>query len=98
MVRQAPAQPLPRGVERSGLTPLIKTSTKRMVKRLGGKRWSRLHKLVYVAAALGFLHFLWLVKADIREPAIFGLTLAVLLGYRLVAGRLRGGRTRITSS
>ncbi len=71
------------------LIPLAATSTKKMVKRLGGRRWNRLHKLVYVAAALGVLHFLWLVKADIREPAIFGGVLVTLLGYRLVAERLR---------
>ncbi len=67
------------------LVPLAVTSTKRMVKRMGGKRWSRLHKLVYLAAALGVLHFLWLVKADIREPAIFAAVLVMLLGYRLTA-------------
>jgi sulfoxide reductase heme-binding subunit YedZ len=71
------------------LAPLAATSTKRMIKRLGGRRWNRLHRLVYVAAALGVLHFLWLVKADIREPVIFGAVLATLLGYRLVAGQLK---------
>ncbi len=71
------------------LIPLAATSTKRMVKRLGGRRWSQLHRLVYVAAALGVLHFLWLVKADIREPAIFAGILVTLLSYRLVAERLR---------
>jgi sulfoxide reductase heme-binding subunit YedZ len=70
------------------LVPLAATSTKGMIKRLGGKRWRRLHRLVYVAAALGVLHFLWLVKADIREPVIFGAILAALLGYRLAASRL----------
>ncbi len=71
------------------LAPLALTSTKGMIKRLGGARWRRLHRLVYVAAALGVIHFLWLVKADIREPAIFGLALVVLLGYRVVAPRVR---------
>ncbi|MEE9132387.1 MAG: protein-methionine-sulfoxide reductase heme-binding subunit MsrQ [Gemmatimonadota bacterium] len=71
------------------LIALAITSPKRMVKRLGGKRWNRLHKLVYVAATLGVLHFLWLVKADIRQPAIFGGILVTLLGYRLVTERLR---------
>jgi sulfoxide reductase heme-binding subunit YedZ len=71
------------------LVPLAATSTKRMVRRLGGKRWGRLHRLVYVAAALGVLHFLWLVKADIREPTIFGLILSALLAFRVVAPRLR---------
>jgi sulfoxide reductase heme-binding subunit YedZ len=76
------------------LVPLALTSTKKMIKRLGGKRWNRLHKLVYVAAALGVLHFLWLVKADIREPSIFAGILVVLLGYRVVAERLRQYRLR----
>jgi sulfoxide reductase heme-binding subunit YedZ len=67
------------------LTALALTSTKKMVKRLGGKRWTRLHRLVYVAAALGVIHFLWLVKADIREPAIFAVILFLLLGYRFAA-------------
>ncbi len=76
------------------MVPLALTSTKRMMKRLGGKRWNRLHKLVYPIAALGVLHFLWLVKADARQPLIFGGVLAVLLGYRALAGRLRQLRTQ----
>ncbi|KPK82347.1 MAG: hypothetical protein AMS25_02660 [Gemmatimonas sp. SM23_52] len=76
------------------LIPLAVTSTKGWIKRLGGKRWNRLHKLVYLAAALGVLHFLWLVKADMREPAIFGWVLVTLLGYRLLAERLRRLRIR----
>ncbi len=64
------------------LIPLAITSTKGMIRRLG-KRWQQLHRLVYVAAALGVLHFLWLVKADVREPLLFGAALAVLLAFRL---------------
>lgn len=78
------------------LTPLAITSTKGWVRRLGGKRWKALHSLVYVAAALGVLHFLWLVKADIREPAIFGLVLVTLLGYRVAAERWRRFKMRGT--
>jgi len=63
------------------LIPLAVTSTNKWVKRLGS-RWSKLHQLVYVIATFGILHFLWLVKADVREPVIYGLILAVLLGYR----------------
>lgn len=74
------------------LIPLAATSTKKMIKRLGGARWQRLHKLVYLAAALGVLHFLWLVKADLREPLIFAAFLALLLGYRVVAWALRRWR------
>lgn len=71
------------------LIPLAATSTKRMIKRLGGRRWNRLHKLVYLAAVLGVFHFLWLVKADTREPLRFAAILAALLGYRAVAALVR---------
>lgn len=69
------------------LGALAVTSTNRMVKRLGGRRWQRLHQLVYVAAALGVLHFLWLVKADVSQPTAYGLVLVGLLGARLVGRR-----------
>ena len=70
------------------LVPLAVTSTRGWVKRLGGKRWQRLHRLVYVAGAGAVLHFLWLVKADTRRPALYGLALVLLLGYRLVHRRV----------
>ncbi|HXG66360.1 MAG TPA: protein-methionine-sulfoxide reductase heme-binding subunit MsrQ, partial [Blastocatellia bacterium] len=66
------------------LVPLAITSTTAMVKRLGGKRWNRLHKLAYVAAAGGVIHYWMLVKADTRIPLTFGAALAVLLGYRVL--------------
>lgn len=72
------------------LLPLALTSTKKMIKRLGGKRWTRLHRLVYVAAAGGVLHFLWQVKADTRDPVIYGVVLVVLLALRLWGGKGRG--------
>jgi sulfoxide reductase heme-binding subunit YedZ len=65
------------------LIPLAATSTNSMVRRLGGRRWQRLHRLVYVIAVGGVIHFLWLVKSDIREPALYAAILAVLFGYRL---------------
>jgi sulfoxide reductase heme-binding subunit YedZ len=71
------------------LAPLAVTSTRGWVKRLGGKRWQRLHRLVYLAGAGAVLHFLWLVKADTRRPALYGLALVLLLGYRLVHRRVR---------
>ena len=71
------------------LVPLALTSTNKMVKRLGGKRWSRLHRLVYVAAAGGVLHFLWQVKADLRTPVIYGGVLVLLLSSRLWIERIR---------
>ena len=65
------------------LTPLAITSTKRWVKRLGGQRWNKLHRLIYVSAAGGVLHYLWLVKADVRRPTIFAVLLILLLAMRL---------------
>lgn len=64
------------------LSALALTSTKGWVRRLG-KRWQRLHRLVYVAALAGVVHFYWQVKADTREPLIFGTILTVLLIARL---------------
>jgi sulfoxide reductase heme-binding subunit YedZ len=69
------------------LIPLAITSTNAMVRRLGGRRWQRLHRLVYAIAVGGVVHFLWLVKSDIREPLIYAVILAALLGYRLLARR-----------
>ena len=65
------------------LTPLAVTSTKGWIRRLGGRRWQRLHKLIYVAAGAGVLHFLWLVKKDVGTPVLFGLVLVALLVARL---------------
>jgi methionine sulfoxide reductase heme-binding subunit len=65
------------------MVPLAITSTNAMVKRLGGKRWQRLHRLIYLTAIFGVIHFWMIVKSDITYPAMFALVLAVLLGYRL---------------
>ena len=65
------------------LVPLAVTSTNAMIKRLGGKRWQRLHRLVYLIAAGGVIHYWLIVKADTRIPLTFAAVLAVLLGYRL---------------
>lgn len=67
------------------MVPLAITSTNRMVKRMGGKRWNRLHRLVYLAAIAGVIHYWMLVKADTRIPLMFAAVLAALLGYRLLA-------------
>ena len=66
------------------MVPLAITSTNAMVKRLGGKNWNRLHKLVYVSAIAGALHYYLLVKADVRKPLAFAVALALLLGYRVL--------------
>ncbi len=70
------------------LIPLAITSTSGWIRRLGGKRWNLLHRLIYVSAIAGVIHYWWLVKADIRKPEQYAAILAVLLGYRLVV-RLR---------
>jgi len=64
------------------LIPLALTSTNNMMKRLG-KNWKRLHSLIYVTGTLGILHFLWLVKADVRKPLLLGAILVTLLVLRL---------------
>ena len=75
------------------LVPLAITSTNGWVRRLGGKRWARLHRLVYVAAVTGTIHYLWAVKKDTFFPLVYLATFALLLGYRLVVARRksRGG-------
>lgn len=74
------------------MLPLALTSTAGWIRRLGGKRWQKLHRLIYVSAAAGVVHFVWLVKADLRRPLTFGAILAVLLAYRL-SGWLAGKAT-----
>lgn len=66
------------------MVPLAVTSTDKMVKRLGGKRWARLHQLVYLAAIAGVVHFWMLVKSDTSVPLTFAFILLFLLGYRLL--------------
>ncbi len=65
------------------MLPLAITSTKKMIARLGGKRWNRLHRLVYAAAVAGVVHFWMSVKADIEGPLTFAALFAVLFGYRI---------------
>jgi len=75
------------------LIPLALTSTKGWIRRLGGKRWARLHQMIYLAAALAVLHFLWLVKIDTREPVVYAVVLIGLLGARVGTSR-RARRTK----
>jgi len=70
------------------LVPLAATSTRRAVRRLG-RRWIALHRLVYLAAVCGVVHYTWQVKADLRGPALYGGALAMLLAFRLVEARKR---------
>jgi sulfoxide reductase heme-binding subunit YedZ len=70
------------------LIPLAVTSTRKMMRRLG-RRWQKLHRLIYVIAILGVWHFYWQVKRDVREPLIYAALVAVLLGYRWARARQR---------
>ncbi|MFT3736704.1 MAG: protein-methionine-sulfoxide reductase heme-binding subunit MsrQ [Rhodocyclaceae bacterium] len=70
-----------------GMLPLAITSTNAMIKRLGGKRWLWLHRLVYPVAVAGVIHYWWLVKRDIREPLMYAIILGILLATRLVRRR-----------
>lgn len=74
------------------LVPLAATSTRGMIRRLG-RRWVSLHRLVYPAALLAVIHFLWLVKSDLREPMLYAAVLSLLLGLRLWF-RVLGARAR----
>jgi sulfoxide reductase heme-binding subunit YedZ len=71
------------------MIPLALTSTKASIRRLGGKRWTQLHKLVYISVIAACFHFAWAVKKDISEPILYGAVAAALLATRLV---WRGGR------
>lgn len=66
------------------MLPLAITSTKGWIRRMGGKPWQKLHRLIYFSAAAGVVHFIWLVKADLRRPLTYGAVLAVLLSYRVI--------------
>jgi sulfoxide reductase heme-binding subunit YedZ len=82
------------------LVPLALTSTKAAIRRLG-KRWQKLHRLVYLAAALGVLHFTWLVKSDLRDPLIFAAVFALLMALRIPGllgrrGKRQGARPAAT--
>ncbi len=79
------------------LWPLAITSTAGWIRRLGGRRWQMLHRLIYLSAAAGVIHYYWLVKSDVRKPLQYGAMVAALLLYRAIAwvydkkGRARRG-------
>jgi sulfoxide reductase heme-binding subunit YedZ len=78
------------------MIPLALTSTDRMIRRLGGKRWRLLHRLVYPIAVGGVVHYWWLVKKDISEPLMFALILGLLFGVRLFSRILRYARPSLS--
>ena len=69
--------------------PLALTSTAGMIRRLGGRRWRKLHQLIYFSAVAAPIHYMLSVKSDIRSPAIYGLIVAFLLGLRIYWSRVR---------
>ena len=80
------------------LIPLAATSTNAMVKRLGGKRWQSLHRLVYAIGILGVVHYWWLVKKDIREPLLYAAILSLLLGLRIYWRLQKRQRVKVTTT
>ena len=66
------------------MIPLALTSTSWSIRKLGGKRWRALHRLIYFSAIAGVIHYIWLVKADLRKPLRYAFVLGILLGYRVV--------------
>lgn len=79
------------------MVPLAITSTKSMVRRLGFKKWQALHRLIYLTAVLGVIHYYWLVKSDVRRPLRYGAVVAALLLWR-VAVWMRDRRKRQAQS
>lgn len=75
------------------MIPLAVTSTAGWIRRLGGKNWQRLHRLIYISGIAGVVHYIWLVKADLRKPLEYGAVLSVLLLYRVV-GWISEARTK----
>lgn len=71
------------------MLPLAITSTAGWIRRLGGRRWQALHRLVYASAVAGVVHYYWLVKADISRPVTYGAIVALLLGFRLYQSRVK---------
>lgn len=82
------------------MIPLAVTSTAGWIRRLGGKRWQTLHRLVYASAVAGVVHYYWLVKSDVRRPVRYGIVVALLLGYRLAIElyQKHGARARAGAS
>jgi sulfoxide reductase heme-binding subunit YedZ len=77
------------------LIPLAVTSTSASIRRLGGKRWQRLHRLIYFSAALGVIHYYWLVKSAVIRPLTYGAIVAILLLWRLFSSLAKKTQLRV---
>lgn len=75
------------------MIPLALTSTKWSIRKLGGKRWQALHRLIYFSAAAGVIHYIWLVKADLKNPLEYAAVLGALMVYRAIAWIIARRRT-----
>lgn len=80
------------------MIPLALTSTAWSIRRLGGKNWQRLHRLIYFTGMLGVIHYYWLVKADHRKPIVYGIVLSCLLLYRVGVWVLERGKQAAVSA
>ncbi len=83
------------------MLPLALTSTAGWIRRLGGKRWQKLHRLIYFSAVSGVIHFIWLVKADLRKPLTYGAIWTVLIAYRMTlwaVARLKSTKKQLAVS
>jgi sulfoxide reductase heme-binding subunit YedZ len=80
------------------LIPLAVTSTAGWIRRLGGKRWRRLHRLIYFSATLGVIHYYWLVKSAVIRPLTYGVIVAVLLLWRLFASLSKKKTLRVNAA
>jgi methionine sulfoxide reductase heme-binding subunit len=80
------------------LIPLAVTSTAGWIRRLGGKRWQLLHRLIYFSAALGVIHYYWLVKSAVIRPLTYGAIVAVLLLWRLFASLSKKKQLRVDAA
>ena len=73
------------------MAPLALTSTAGWIRRLGGRRWQRLHRLIYLSAVAGVVHYYWLVKSDVRKPLLYAAIMLVLFAERIVAKFRKSG-------
>lgn len=76
------------------MIPLAATSTAGWIRRLGGRRWQRVHQLIYLSAIAGVIHYYWLVKSDIRKPVFYGVVVAFLLLLRVLFWARKRPRSR----